>query len=58
MASQQQAKDAIFTSIESTAKNLLTEYSSREAAPGLRDLAYAWRALAGGSQPGSVSVEK
>lgn len=51
------ARDAIFKAIAEIA-----EEASKNTVPlgaaGLRDLAYAYRALVGGTQPGSVTVQK
>lgn len=56
MADQDGARTAIFDSIEDAATSL-KKFNAQAAAPALRDLAYAWRALVGGTQPGSVVIK-
>ena len=53
---QDEAKEALFKAIQAVAKDA-PDYGAA-AAPMLRDAAYAWRALVGGSQPGGVNVQQ
>jgi hypothetical protein len=58
MADVDSARAALYDAIETAAKELKENMSEYSAAPALRELAWAWRALAGGTQPGTSVVEK
>ncbi|GAA3736319.1 hypothetical protein GCM10022239_10260 [Leifsonia bigeumensis] len=56
MASQVEAKDALWSAIEKLAKEA-ERYNSPAGSVMLRDTAIAYRAVVGGAQPGSMVVE-
>lgn len=55
-AAQDEAREAIFKAIEITAKEA-QRYTGATHSGMVRDAAYAWRALVGGTQPGAVVVK-
>lgn len=57
MGKQEDAVEAVWAGIESVAKHAL-QYNGATRAAMVRDAALAARYIAGGPQPGSVTVEK
>lgn len=57
MADQHTSRAALYAAIEK-ATGEVNNYDATVAAPALRELAYAWRALVGGTQPGASVVVK
>jgi hypothetical protein len=49
----QSTQAELYKQIEATAQEL-ADFDARERAVGLRDLAYAFRLIVGGQQPGSI----
>lgn len=58
MATQREAEQALFDAIEKQAKAAGGGSNYATASVALRELAYAWRALVGGTQPGASVVVK
>ncbi|WP_434315851.1 hypothetical protein [Leifsonia sp. P73] len=58
MATVDSTREALYDAIEDAAKHLKEEVGPSQAAPALRELAWAWRALVGGTQPGVSVIEK
>ncbi|HEY0889358.1 MAG TPA: hypothetical protein VGE38_07095 [Nocardioides sp.] len=57
MASQSEAREAIYDAVATMTKKAV-EHGGPSGAAMLRDAAIAWRAAAGGQQPGSSVVQK
>ena len=58
MADQTSAKDALFTAIENAANEVSEKYHPDVAGRVVLELSYAWRALVGGNQPGSLVLKE
>jgi hypothetical protein len=56
MASSEEAKEALYTAIVHTA-SMSSRHNGTIQSAMLRDAAIAYRAVLGGPQPGSVTVE-
>jgi hypothetical protein len=57
MTKKEEAQDAIWDAVKKIADSA-HNYSGAIGSAMLRDAAIAYRAAAGGSQPGSVTIEK
>lgn len=58
MADSTEAREALYDAITKMAKQLEEDGNPYSAAEPLRDLAWGWRALVGGTQPGVSVIEK
>lgn len=58
MASVDDAREALYAAIKEAADDLRKDANAYSSAGALRDLAWAWRAVTGGPQPGVSVIEK